>query len=70
MRATGMESGYAYLERSGDNSAAATKQRKDPASAKEKIKKMETVIRGQINHFAIGKAKLPDTDSPTLRSKI
>jgi RNA-directed DNA polymerase len=32
-------------------------QRKDPASAKEKIKKMETVIRGWVNYFGIAKAK-------------
>src|ERR1700730_8460619 len=32
-------------------------QRKDPTSAKEKIKKMETVIRGWVNYFAIAKAK-------------
>lgn len=32
-------------------------QRKAPASAKEKIKKMEAVIRGWVNYFAIAKAK-------------
>ena len=32
-------------------------QRKDPASAKEKIKKIEALIRGWVNYFAIAKAK-------------
>jgi len=32
-------------------------QRKDPASAKEKIKKMEALIRGWVNYFVIAKAK-------------
>jgi RNA-directed DNA polymerase len=32
-------------------------KRKDPAPAKEKIKKMEAVIRGWVNYFAIAKAK-------------
>jgi RNA-directed DNA polymerase len=32
-------------------------QRKDPGSAKEKIKKMEAVIRGWVNYFCIAKAK-------------
>ena len=32
-------------------------QRKDPTCAKEKIKKMEAVIRGWVNYFAIAKAK-------------
>lgn len=32
-------------------------QRKDPAAVKEKIKKMEVVIRGWVNYFAIAKAK-------------
>ena len=32
-------------------------RRNDPASAKEKIKKMEAVIRGWVNYFAIAKAK-------------
>ena len=32
-------------------------QRKDPGSAKEKIKKMEAVIRGWVNYFSIAKAK-------------
>ncbi len=31
--------------------------RNDPASAKEKIKKMEAIIRGWVNYFAIAKAK-------------
>lgn len=31
-------------------------KRKDPANAKEKIKKMEAVIRGWVNYFAIAKA--------------
>lgn len=31
-------------------------KRKDPAGAKEKIKKMEAVIRGWVNYFAIAKA--------------
>jgi RNA-directed DNA polymerase len=32
-------------------------KRNDPAAAKEKIKKMEVVIRGWVNYFAIAKAK-------------
>jgi RNA-directed DNA polymerase len=32
-------------------------KRKDPAPAKEKIKKMEAVIRGWVHYFAIAKAK-------------
>jgi len=32
-------------------------RRNDPASAKEKIKKIEAVIRGWVNYFAIAKAK-------------
>ena len=32
-------------------------KRSDPGSAKEKIKKMEAVIRGWVNYFAIAKAK-------------
>jgi RNA-directed DNA polymerase len=32
-------------------------KRNDPAPAKEKIKKMEAVIRGWVNYFAIAKAK-------------
>ena len=32
-------------------------QRKDPGSAKEKIKKMEAVIRGWVNYFCIANAK-------------
>jgi RNA-directed DNA polymerase len=32
-------------------------KRKDPASAKEKIKKMEATIRGWVNYFSIAKAK-------------
>jgi RNA-directed DNA polymerase len=32
-------------------------QRKDPAGAKEKIKKIEAQIRGWVNYFAIAKAK-------------
>jgi RNA-directed DNA polymerase len=32
-------------------------KRKDPTPAKEKIKKMEVVIRGWVNYFAIAKAK-------------
>ena len=32
-------------------------KRNDPAGAKEKIKKMEAVIRGWVNYFAIAKAK-------------
>jgi RNA-directed DNA polymerase len=32
-------------------------KRKDPAALKEKIKKMEVVIRGWVNYFAIAKAK-------------
>ncbi len=32
-------------------------QRKDPGSAKEKIKKLEAVIRGWVNYFCIAKAK-------------
>jgi len=32
-------------------------QRKDPSCAKEKIKKMEAVIRGWVNYFAIAEAK-------------
>ena len=32
-------------------------QRKDPAPAKEKIKKMEAIIRGWVNYFSIAKAK-------------
>jgi RNA-directed DNA polymerase len=32
-------------------------QRKDPAPAKEKIKKMEAIIRGWVNYFAIARAK-------------
>ncbi len=32
-------------------------KRKDPAPTKEKIKKMEAVIRGWVNYFAIAKAK-------------
>ena len=32
-------------------------QRKDPGSAKEKIKKMEVVIRGWVNYFCIARAK-------------
>jgi RNA-directed DNA polymerase len=32
-------------------------KRNDPASAKEKIKKMEAVIRGWVNYFAIAKGK-------------
>jgi RNA-directed DNA polymerase len=32
-------------------------RRKDPAGAKEKIKKMEAVIKGWVNYFAIAKAK-------------
>lgn len=32
-------------------------RRNDPASAKEKIKKMEAVIRGWVNYFAIARAK-------------
>ncbi len=32
-------------------------RRNDPASAKEKIKKMEAVIRGWVNYFSIAKAK-------------
>ncbi len=32
-------------------------QRKDPAGAKEKIKKMEAVIKGWVNYFAIARAK-------------
>jgi RNA-directed DNA polymerase len=32
-------------------------QRNDPSAAKEKIKKMEAVIRGWVNYFAIAKAK-------------
>ena len=32
-------------------------KRKDPAAAKEKIKKMEVMIRGWVNYFAIAKAK-------------
>jgi RNA-directed DNA polymerase len=32
-------------------------KRKDPAAAKEKIKKMEVIIRGWVNYFAIAKAK-------------
>lgn len=32
-------------------------QRNDPSPAKEKIKKMEAVIRGWVNYFAIAKAK-------------
>lgn len=31
--------------------------RKAPGSAKEKIRKMEAVIRGWVNYFAIAKAK-------------
>jgi RNA-directed DNA polymerase len=32
-------------------------QRKDPSAAKEKIKKMEAIIRGWVNYFSIAKAK-------------
>ena len=32
-------------------------QRKDPGSAKGKIKKMEAMIRGWVNYFSIAKAK-------------
>ena len=32
-------------------------RRNDPASAKEKIKKMEAIIRGWVNYFAIARAK-------------
>ena len=32
-------------------------RRKDPSPAKEKIKKMEAVIRGWVNYFSIAKAK-------------
>ena len=32
-------------------------KRKDPAPVKEKIRKMEVVIRGWVNYFAIAKAK-------------
>jgi RNA-directed DNA polymerase len=32
-------------------------KRNDPSSAKEKIKKMETLIRGWVNYFRIAKAK-------------
>ena len=32
-------------------------QRNDPAPAKEKIKKMEAIIRGWVNYFSIAKAK-------------
>ncbi len=32
-------------------------QRKDPSPAKEKIKKLEAVIRGWVNYFSIAKAK-------------
>ena len=32
-------------------------KRKDPAPAREKIKKMEAIIRGWVNYFAIAKAK-------------
>ena len=32
-------------------------KRNNPISAKEKIKKMEVVIRGWVNYFAIAKAK-------------
>jgi len=32
-------------------------QRRDPTPAKEKIKKMEAMIRGWVNYFAIAKAK-------------
>ena len=32
-------------------------KRNDPAAAEEKIKKMEAVIRGWVNYFAIAKAK-------------
>jgi RNA-directed DNA polymerase len=32
-------------------------KRKDPAAAKEKIKKMEATIRGWVNYFSIAKAK-------------
>ncbi len=32
-------------------------KRNDPSSAKEKIKKMEAVIRGWVNYFSIAKAK-------------
>jgi RNA-directed DNA polymerase len=32
-------------------------QRRDPGSAKEKIKKMEAVIKGWVNYFCIAKAK-------------
>jgi RNA-directed DNA polymerase len=32
-------------------------KRNDPAAAKEKIKKLEAVIRGWVNYFAIAKAK-------------
>lgn len=32
-------------------------RRKDPTPAKEKIKKMEAIIRGWVNYFAIAKAK-------------
>ncbi len=32
-------------------------RRNDPSSAKEKIKKMEAVIRGWVNYFVIARAK-------------
>ena len=32
-------------------------QRNDPAPAKEKIKKMEAIIRGWVNYFSIANAK-------------
>lgn len=39
-------------------------RRNDPSSAKEKIKKMEAVIRGWVNYFAIarGKSKMQELD--------
>jgi len=39
-------------------------KRNDPAPAKEKIKKMEAVIRGWVNYFAIakGKSKMQELD--------
>ena len=45
-------------------------KRNDPASAKEKIKKLEAVIRGWVNYFAIAKAKrkMEEFDEPRICS--
>jgi RNA-directed DNA polymerase len=46
-------------------------QRKDPGSAREKIKKMEAVIRGWVNYFCIAKAKrrMEELDK-TIRTRL